>query len=248
MKELDLQHIINAHLREEQKERRERRGWYVTDLGQCPKGIYLQRLEGAPEYDDRRLRLFSVGSIFQEWLVDKVKRAGYEVVTEERTEAPQFHLSGRADLLIRGEDKTLLYEIKTMHSRGFWYREKGGRLALPHHELQVTAYLWLLKEKYPGIEGRLCYVSKDDLAVMTVEVPYREKLVEEIKEQLHVLNEAWESQEPPSAALEVVFDEGQGKWAVNWQGRYCALHERCTGDPDWLAKAEKKVRGLNKKG
>ncbi len=62
--------------------------------------------------------------------MDKVKRAGYEVVTEERMEAPQFHVSGRADLLIKGADKTILYEIKTMHSRGFWYREKGGRLAL----------------------------------------------------------------------------------------------------------------------
>lgn len=197
-KELDLQQIVNAHLRNEREERRERHGWYASELGQCPSGVYLQRLDGPPEYDDRKLRLFSVGNVFHEWLVDKVKRAGCDVLTEERVESQEYHFSGRADLLITGEERTMLYEIKTMHSQGFWYRQKSGGLALPHHELQVTAYMWLLQERFPNLEARICYVSKDDLAVLTVPVEYLEENVEEVKRQLSVLNEAWEKQMPPA--------------------------------------------------
>jgi CRISPR/Cas system-associated exonuclease Cas4 (RecB family) len=215
MKELDLQLIVDAHLREERKERKERRGWYVSELGQCQRGVYLQRLEGAPEPDARKLRLFAVGYVFQEWLVDKVKRAGCEVETEVRVEAPDLHVSGRADLLIKGEDRTLLYEIKTMNSQGFHWRERSGNLALPHHELQVMTYLWLLREKYPNLEARLCYVSKDDLAVLSVDVPYREERVARIKEELEVMNRAWETGMPPPPAPAVVFDAERGSWTVN---------------------------------
>ena len=149
--------------------------------------------------------------------------------------------------MVAGEDHTTLYEIKTMHSQGFWYRQKSGFVALPHHELQVTAYMWLLQERFPNLDARICYVSKDDLAVLTVPVEYREENVKEIKRQLGVLNEAWENQTPPEPAKAVVLDWDKAKWVVNWQAKYCPLHERCTGDPDWLAKAEKRVKELNKK-
>jgi CRISPR/Cas system-associated exonuclease Cas4 (RecB family) len=212
--ELDLQQIVNASLRlerEAQKEEHQRQGWYATDLGQCLGGIYRQRLEGPPEYDDRRLRLFSVGNIFHDWLVGRVKEAGYEALTEERMESPEYHLSGRADLIVTGGDHSLLYEIKTMHSQGFWWRQRTGGLALPHHELQTTAYMWMLKDKYPNLEGRICYVSKDDLAVLTAPVEYREERVEEVKRQLTTLNQAWESQTPPEPAEDIVFDAKIGR-------------------------------------
>ena len=80
MKELNLQRMINAYLREERKEKRQRRGWYVTDLGQRSSGIYLQRVEGTPGYDGGWLRIFSVGNKSQERLVDKAKRAAYQVL------------------------------------------------------------------------------------------------------------------------------------------------------------------------
>lgn len=248
-RELDLQQIVDAYLRQEREERsgHERQGWYVTDLGQCLRGVYLQRLEGPPEYDERRLRLFSVGNIFHHWLVDKIKSAGYQVRAEERVEAPGYHLSGRADLLITSGERTTLYEIKTMHSQGFWYRERAGKLALPHHELQVTAYLWLLRERLPDLRARIWYVSKDDLAVLSVPVEYRGGNVEELKRQLDLLNQAWEQQIPPDPAEALVFDEASGKWGVNWQAKYCPTHERCTGDPEWLARAEKQVKERNKK-
>lgn len=251
-RELDLQQIIDDHLRRERKEREEsgehvRNGWYATDLGQCLAGVYRQRLEGPPEYDERRLRLFSVGNIFHHWLVDKVKAAGFEALTEERVESPKYHLSGRPDLLITDGGKATLYEIKTMHSQGFWRRQRSGGLALPHHELQVTAYMWLLKDHYPKLDAHICYVSKDDLAVMTIPVKYREETVTEVKRQLDVLNRAWESRIPPEPAEAVVFDEELGRWVVNWQARYCPTHDRCTGDPDWLGKAQRQVKELNNK-
>jgi CRISPR/Cas system-associated exonuclease Cas4 (RecB family) len=249
-KELDLQHIVNTSLRQEretEREQHQRQGWYATDLGQCLGGVYRQRLEGPPQYDERRLRLFSVGNIFHHWLVDKVKTAGYEVLTEERMESPEYHISGRADLLISNGDSTTLYEIKSMHSQGFWWRQKSGGLALPHHELQVTAYMWMLRDRYPDLDARICYVSKDDLAVMTIPVKYREERVSEVQRQLGILNEAWEKQEPPEPAQAVVCDSVTGKWTVNWMAKYCPTHDQCTGDPDWLAKAEKQVRERNKK-
>jgi CRISPR/Cas system-associated exonuclease Cas4 (RecB family) len=251
--ELDLQQIIDGHLRQERAEQEAsgehiRKGWYATDLGLCPGGIYRQRLEGPPTYDERRLRLFSVGNIFHRWLLDKVRDAGYQALTEERIEMPEHHLSGRADLLITHNDSTTLYEIKTMHSQGFWYRQKSGGLALPHHELQVTSYMWMLKDKYPDMEARICYVSKDDLAVLTAPVIYREETVNEVKRQLAVLNQAWESHIPPEPSPSIIYDDMLGRWIVNWQAKYCNSHDKCAGDPEWLPKAEKQVKELNKKG
>lgn len=248
-KELDLQHIVDSYLRQEREERNDhqRNGWYASDLGQCLRGVYLRRLEGPAEYDERRLRLFSVGNIFHHWLVDKIRNAGHQVLAEERVESPEYHLSGRADLLIRDGERTTLYELKTMHSQGFWYRQRSGGLALPHHELQVTAYTWLLRERFPDLRARLWYISKDDLAVLSVPVEYREETVSEVKRELDMLNQAWDSGVPPVAAEAVVFDEGKGRWAVNWQAKYCATHDICTDDPEWLPKAEKQVKELNKK-
>ena len=71
----------------------------------------------------------------------------------------------------QGQDSILLYEFKIMHSQRFWHREKEGGLGLPYHELQVAPFLWLSQGKYPDAEPRLCYVSKDDMAVMTGAVP-----------------------------------------------------------------------------
>lgn len=248
-KELDLQQVIDSYLRKEREERdqRERKGWYASELGQCLQGVYRQRLEGPPEYDERRLRLFSVGNIFHHWLVEKIRHAGHEILAEERVESPEYHLSGRADLLIKGSERTTLYELKTMHSQGFWYRQKSGGLALPHHELQVTAYMWLLRERFPDLRARLWYISKDDLAVLSVPVAYREETVAAVKRELEILNEAWDSGEPPAAAETLAFDEIRGRWGVNWQAKYCPTHDQCTGDPEWLSKAEKQVKELNKK-
>ena len=180
--------------------------------------------------------------------MNKVKEAGYEALTEERVESPEHHFSGRADLIVTGDDKSVLYEIKTMHSQGFWYRQKSGGLALPHHELQVTSYMWMLKDRYPDLEARICYVSKDDLAVLTAPVTYREETVNEVKRQLAVLNQAWESHIPPEPVPAIIYDEMLGKWVVNWQAKYCNSHDKCAGDPEWLPQAEKQVKDLNKKG
>lgn len=250
--EMDLQQIVDEHLRQERRQREEsgehvRQGWYASDLGQCLAGVYRQRLEGPPQFDERRLRLFSVGNIFHQWLVERVRASGYEMLAEERLESPEYHFSGRADLLVKDEERTILYEIKTMHSQGFWYRQRSGGLALPHHELQLTSYMWLLRDRYPGLEARLCYVSKDDLAVLTAPVPFREATLAEVKRQLTVLNHAWESMLPPEPAAAVVYDQEAGRWTVNWQAKYCPSHDRCAGDPDWLGKAEKKVKELNYK-
>lgn len=247
-KELDLTRIVTAALQRERENRHERQGWYASDLGRCLRGVYLERLVGPPAYDERRLRLFAVGNLFHQWLLERVQETGERVLTEERVEAPAYHFSGRADLLLLGEEETRLYEIKTMHSRGFWHRQKSGELVLPQHRLQVNAYLWLLRERFPNLQGYLCYVSKDDLAVLTVPVPYREEDVAEVQRQLAVLNTAWAQQVPPPPAEAVVFDAASGRWAVNWQASYCPFHARCTGDPDWLAKAEREASARNRKG
>ncbi|MDP2728670.1 MAG: hypothetical protein Q8P59_14170, partial [Dehalococcoidia bacterium] len=77
-------------------------------------------------------------------------------------------------------------------------------------------------------------------------VRHSEQNIEEVKRQLNTLNHAWERQAPPEAAEDIGFDANKGKWVLNWQAKYCPVHQRCTGDPDWMAKAEKRVRQLNK--
>lgn len=248
-----MQKIINEELLKEEKHSKD--NWWITDLSKCLRGAYYERqgLEPDTPITDRVRRIFKVGKVFEEGITEIMKkREDLHLLPQERLELPEKHLTGKLDFSLTDNDnkKIAIVELKTMHSNGFWYREREGFTALPHHKEQLMMYMYLYGLKHDikpeDIEGIVVYISKDDLAMMEIITPYQEDIVKEALRKLDILEEAWQKQIPPVIPEEIVFDEAKHKWIVNWTAKYCNYHKRCTGDNNWLAKAEAKVRELNK--
>lgn len=250
---ISIQKIIAEELAKEEKHPKD--NWWVTDLSKCLRGVYYERqgLEPDTPITDRVRRVFKVGKVFEDWITTTLeRREDLQLIPQEKLALPEKHLTGRLDLALIDNDskKVVIVELKTMHSNGFWYREKEGFTALPHHKEQLMLYMYLygLKHKIDPREivGIVGYVSKDDLTMMEIITSYQEDIVKEALRKLDILEEAWAKQEPPLFAEDIAFDKVKGKWIVNWTAKYCNYHKRCTGDDDWLTKAEARARELNK--
>jgi len=212
--EFSIQSIINNAVKQDDKER-EIKSWHASRLGNCLTATYLMRKGVAKQdFDERVLRVFAAGKMFEDWLVGLLKKENEKLETQVRVE--WGGLSGYADLMIND----LVYEIKTMNSRGFWHMEKTG--AKEHHVMQLWAYLNGLKKK----EGRLIYLEKDTLSIMEFPVYLNDEGREEaVKGELAILNEAWEKELPPEPIRD----------SKDWRYRYCNIHkEYCLKQEKYL--------------
>ena len=242
-----IQSVINQALREN-REDREKDKWWASDLGKCLSGVYYNRLGVEPdeEFDDRTLRVFEAGNLFEDFVIDTVKNiySGDEIEEQIRVEDTERDISGRLDLAI--PSKGTIYEVKSIHSRAFWWMEKRGQGAYEHHKKQLMFYL--LNTDYS--EGHIVYVSKDDLSIAEFVVfDDDEYLISEIENELDILNSSWEAQEAPDPWLTnpVEFKEAnKNPYVVNWKAKRCSHHSHCMKDDDWLKKVEQYCRKANK--
>jgi|TARA_Y100000034_G_scaffold64432_1_gene77953 CRISPR/Cas system-associated exonuclease Cas4 (RecB family) len=191
--------------------------WHASGLGSCLTGRYLERL-GVPadkEFDDRTLRVFSVGHVFEDWYVGLLEKKA-KVERQVRVEDKKYNFSGYVDAIVGG----MVYEIKSKHSRAFWWMEKNGDASI-HNKMQLWSYLWKLEID----EGRLVYISKDDLGVAEYIVLRKDKELRDLViNELKVLNEAWEQQLPP----EPIRDK------KHWHAKYCRWHKQCLSQDTYL--------------
>lgn len=215
---INIQNLINNKLSEASEEReREIKHWHPSKLGQCMRGVYLERLGVKPDYefDQRMLRVFDVGHLFEKWVVELIEGLkGYKFETQLRVEDKALDVAGYADLLIKKRKEKKLYEIKSKHSRSFWYmKEREG--AQVNHEMQLWLYLYLLKIK----EGSILYVSKDDLTLLEYPVLLNNKKLEGmVMKELETLNKCWKEKTlPPMAEV------------GSWQAKLCRWHKQCKG-------------------
>lgn len=214
-----IQDIINEAV-SEKRENREQTSWHASKLGSCVTGQYLERLgvKADEEFDERTLRVFSVGKMLEDWLVGKI--AGkVDQETQVRIENKELRVTGYADLLIK--NPPLVYEIKSKQSKSFWYMDKQGQGAGVQHKMQLWVYLYTL-----GVEeGRIIYLSKDDLATLEYPVLLGDKEVEKlVKEECAILNEAWEKKIPPKPPTDV----------SDWRTKFCRYHKQCTNQTKYL--------------
>jgi hypothetical protein len=181
----------------------EQKSWHSSSLGSCLTANYLVRKGLAKkEFDARTLRVFQAGRMFEDWLVELLKSQDEKFQTQVRCEWPEMDLTGYADLTING----LVYEIKSKHSRGFDY------LPNRHHQYQLWTYLKCLNKK----DGRLLYISKDDLRIAEYVVELDDKELEkEVVNELNILNEAWKKGLPPRPVED----------KKDWRYKYCDIHE-----------------------
>ena len=148
MIEWSLQKVINDTVNFQKEEKREINSWHCSKLGQCLTGVYLERLGIEPDeqFDDRTLRVFSAGKMFEQWVVDLAKKSNHVQLEEQvRVENKELNFSGYADLVVDIDGQKLLYEIKSKNSRAFWYMRGKGEGANHHHLMQTWLYLYGLQ-------------------------------------------------------------------------------------------------------
>lgn len=215
---IPIQEMINESVQRDDK--KEMTSWHASGVGSCLRGQYFQRLGVEPDegFDDRTLRVFQCGRLFEDWVVDLIKkRDDIEVLDDEGKQIyvrdDDLDVSGYVDLMVEYEGKKKIYEIKSKHSKSFWYMKRDGK-PMRHHEYQLWIYLKLLEIE----EGGLVYVSKDDLAILEYPVFLEDrKLEKEVTERLRLLNKAWEEKDPSVLPL----PENE------WRAKYCRFHSHC---------------------
>lgn len=242
---LHLGEHLKRKLESEANEKKEKAGFWITDLTRCPRGVFLQRKGERGEVDDRLARVFKCGNLFEDFVVSTIPKESI-IELQGRVVWPEFDLSGRFDLLMQEDNGVVtIREIKSQHSASFhWMRKRGG--ANPHHIQQVLMYASQLKDKYPNLQAVVDYVSKDDLCIEEYVIPYDQKVVDEALLTAKMLKEHWDADTLPPAAPNIVEDAVTGP-ALNWVAKYCDIHDKCTGNPNWLAETEEIIQTINPK-
>lgn len=204
-----IQEIINTQLRKErdEREKKEQTTWWASSLGSCLTGAYLARAGlGAKDFDDRTLRVFKVGTMFEDWLVDLIAKSGEKYETQKRIEIEEFNLSGKIDITLDG----VIHEIKTINSRAFAFLKDEAKL---QHRMQIWTYLYATKSP----EGKIVYLEKDGLNVREFTQLLDDNQIERaVRNELNILNTSWKAQLPPEPYP-----------TEDWRSRYCSLHGLC---------------------
>jgi len=153
----------------------------------------------------------------------------------------------------------LLYEIKSINSMAFWNKKDYLQEAYPWHRLQC--WLYLKANKKP--EGRVLYISKDDL--MTAEFPIylNDKKMEEIvqKDMEEMTEFIRQKKEPPKPANFVFNKRGkirfqknkkpyiiQGCYEKNWEVERSPWFKLLTGfdnKEDWESSIKGEIKDKN---
>jgi hypothetical protein len=217
---MQIQSLVDIHV--SSREQKKITSWQASQVGGCLSGVFLARLGVKPLEDitPQVMRKFHCGNLFEEYIVERVKKANLcEVETQVRVENPELGVTGYADMVLNWDNYKEVIEVKSQHSKSFWYMIKKGQGAYEHHMMQLFLYMITLKVD----KGRLVYVSKDDLTIQ--EFPYHiddsimQKVATTTLNNLDILNEALRTNVMPAPAPEGSF-----------QAKYCRFHAYCTGE------------------
>lgn len=173
--------------------------------------------------------------------------------------------------------KPMIYEIKSINSMAFWGKKDYLHEAYPHHRHQLFGYLkanhknpeMLKKVEEAGIkvdsidEGRLLYISKDDLVMAEFPIHINDKNLEESYKKdidtmsYYILNK----QEPPKPDYIVLnkrktlsFQKDKikrkvrgcydGNWEVSWSS-YFTLMTGCKNKKEFEDLLKEEIKNKN---
>ncbi len=114
--------------------------------------------------------------------------------------------------------KTFIVDIKTVNSMAFWAHknmdEKTGFFkGYDHHKLQMLTYL--IAEKEP--EGRLFYISKDDLTLMESPVSANDITLRTIwQEDIYAMTKYYNNDQEPPKEEDIIYNERKNVYEYNW--------------------------------
>jgi hypothetical protein len=230
---------------EAKKLEHKRKGFWVSDLSKCLRGVYLERQGVEPKYDARQLRVFRVGDMMEDFVIENLDPLTI-LEKQGKCEWPEFDLTGRFDVMLQTEDgRVFLKEIKSQNSNAFHYHRKRGK-AQDHHIEQVMLYLDFMRKKYPNLNRcEVDYVSKDDLCIEEYSVEYDEKIVDKALAKAGYLKYCWDNKQLPAVPPAIEYDDEHQRYDIGWVAKYCGNHHVCLGDEKWQEKALDRVRELN---
>ena len=189
-----IQAAIDQYLADKQAEYKSTNSaWRPSSLGRCYRFQFWSRngTEPSNPLEPRVLRVFHAGNLFHDFVQGIIIKQHPEAKIEVECEG--HGIKGRADLVLENE----VYDIKSIHSRGFWYMDKAGYDVKKEKEpnwLQVAAYAWLLGKPSCSI----IFISKDDLSIRHYS-DLTEKWIPKLEQELYNLNHYWDSKELPKA-------------------------------------------------
>lgn len=238
-KYFSLQGLINAHVAKLGEQKKEYKSWRCSSLGSCPRKHFYARLgiEPTSPPDERTQRVFEVGNIFHEWIqslvMDTTISQPDDAIVEQELYDQELDLGGRYDMRIKTRGKDILFDIKTQHSRAFWwmlqkakgYTKKDGTKIPPtpiseqkkEHRQQLGGYMLMLKRMgAPVDEGRMLYVSKDDLCMEEITFHLTPELEKSVLDELAMLNKHWAEKTLPPCTCAEMYD-GKGIQYCNFQ-------------------------------
>ncbi len=141
-------------------------------------------------------------------------------------------------------NQIMLLEIKSIVTTGFEWRIKEGK-PMDSHSKQVMFYGWKLRNKFKNLIMRVVYVDNAYQDLIEFDVEYDERIIDDLKKKWQAIKEAVRNKVPAPCCPDVVRNPMNGRYQINFQADWCNYHIKCTGDPNWKAKAIKKVEELN---
>ena len=147
--------------------------------------------------------------------------------------------------------RVLTTEIKTVNSRAFWAKknqddETGFFKGYPWHKLQLWTYL-----QTGDNDGRIFYISKDDLTIKEQNVAKDDKEIEAAwKKDVGRMTYYYRKNIEPPPEKNIIFDENKGEYVLNWKVGWSPYLKRLTGFSvvdDWEKKYYGELKEKNTK-
>lgn len=199
--------------------------WHPSKLGSCLCGVYLERrgVEPDKDFDPRTLGVFDMGHRFEEAIMSLLAESEnlLSIERQVRIEDETLNVTGYADAVLMTLEGYHVLEVKSKHSKAFWYMLKKGEGAQLHHRMQLWLYLHILKIE----SGSILYISKDDGTLVEFPVSlHDEELRDLVLGELSILNKSWAEGLPPEPVRD----------PKDWRYKYCRWHKKCLKQSAYL--------------
>jgi hypothetical protein len=191
-----------------------------SGLGQCYRRQFWSRSNEAPSnpIDERTLRVFKCGNIFEEFVVKALLLRYPDWKTQ--VEVNQDDIHGFADIVSPDE----VMDVKSQHSRKFWHNTKEMKAGKDikqmfyNNWLQVMIYALILGKP----RARLVFVSKDDLCIQEYSIPVDDFWKKELDTELKAIRTTWEKKALPLAVPRLY-----GGKETKKECEYCQFKNKC---------------------
>ncbi len=192
----------------------------ASQLGKCYRAQFWYRKGEEPSnpIDARTLRVFKVGDLFHEFVESFLPEHQREVEFENED------IKLRADIVLDDE----VIDIKSQHSRAFWYMQKSGYDIAKQKEtniLQVMAGAYFLNKP----KGKLIFISKDDLCIAEYQF-FMTNWKDKVETELHNLRSIWTLGVLPDAKPRAYMnDKGE-----SGECGYCGYLDKCKNEGGYI--------------